>query len=823
MVHFLETLLSLLPIGPNNNNAVIFVDLDLLEALKWSGLGSISAGIDPILPFEKPSGKLLAQITAHKPQKVLFLTLKFLSTDVVNVMKDIVLSISDTGSVMSRRDDRLVKQVLDCFIYTSDLNKYLGLNSISRVLGQDILSHDEVIEYLSDYNSVFSILLLPIYTLPIIAKQFNMCKTTVSLETYVLADSFSKDVQCLSLNNLGTFNSSTLDRFHISDVMTADLPQDTLNSLQILALNILGTCIHELGLNISGKIFALGKTSTTMGYFMAENVERLMRCKADNENVIENEIQNYIRLNCKANTNSNCGDCEAASLILIDRSEDFASPTKYCQQTSVANRILNTIRRKITNCNAVMSSSFTEVDVSLNTLNEAMSLYGFENTNIDEQNKCLPAVQNLDLPIRPSLCPSHQDEEDKIITYKIRQALFCSDEDEFKASLVELLLDLCKQNEISKLPPDKKRGLGAEILAYLQCLLSDKDKSTIIVKYESIISLSLVVIESMQRSNATQYKAVNTFLLSFDAKYIRQKNLDDLLKMGSDFDHCLSHLSIYFTSCNTSSNLVTAKSNTSSPLDVSNLLLLLIKIVLYTGKTSENVFNNTSLELFMNLLINYLMKDCNIEELLYLQSIRILSSDLCNDIVESRKCFNSETKQQRRNDEVESDVTFRLKLEFDDFSINLRNSLTELVTLKSKNNDIAYNIKAVGTHGLVSKIVKDIICSNANDSDSKSDFSHFTHIKTSLQQLKSAGLGLLSSFGIGDRSNDPHPTACNTIIIFISGGMCYHEIYEVSQSIQSEIERYSNTSGMRGFRIILVTNRIISSDDILHSIYKQNL
>lgn len=295
------------------------------------------------------------------------------------------------------------------------------------------------------------------------------------------------------------------------------------------------------------------------------------------------------------------------------------------------------------------------------------------------------------------------------------------------------------------------------------------------------------------------------------------KTLDDMLKMGSDFDQCMSHLVTYFTSCNTRSNLVTSKANTASPLDVSNLLLLLVKIVLYTGKTSENIFRNTTLVLFINLLINYLRRDCIVEELLYLQSINILSSDLCNDIVENKKRTNGQSSH--KCDDDGSDVATRLKLEFDDFSMNLMNSLTEIVTIKSKNNMIAYNIKAGGVSGLVSKTVKDIMCSKMkNDVNTKIDLSHFTHIKTSLQQLKSAGLGLLSSFGISDRSNEPHPAACNTVVIFVSGGMCYHEIYEVNLVIQSEIERYS--SRMKGFRIILATNRIVSSDDILNLIYK---
>jgi hypothetical protein len=100
----------------------------------------------------------------------------------------------------------------------------------------------------------------------------------------------------------------------------------------------------------------------------------------------------------------------------------------------------------------------------------------------------------------------------------------------------------------------------------------------------------------------------------------------------------------------------------------------------------------------------------------------------------------------------------------------------------------------------------------------------FTHVETPLQQLKRAGLGLLSHglsfFGSSlapPTPSRPLPTDNSTIIIAVLGGISFREARQVQQLIDAATDR-----GGGGLRVVLLSNRLVGGEDAVEGILKEN-
>ena len=145
---------------------------------------------------------------------------------------------------------------------------------------------------------------------------------------------------------------------------------------------------------------------------------------------------------------------------------------------------------------------------------------------------------------------------------ELQRILLTESEDDTRRYLSTLLKQLIVQC-MGTLPPEKKRGFGAEILALIQALLtapylpaaitthplSDAVENVVFIKsvikrlgynpyiceeYRSLIRLCYAVIDTMQRSSEKQYAAVCDWEASYDTRSAREEVVTKLLLAGRE-------------------------------------------------------------------------------------------------------------------------------------------------------------------------------------------------------------------------------------------------------------------------------------------------
>ena len=190
----------------------------------------------------------------------------------------------------------------------------------------------------------------------------------------------------------------------------------------------------------------------------------------------------------------------------------------------------------------------------------------------------LSALSTLPYKLPPSLLANHPcphprsttstsklTPATKITLYnpgELQRILLTEPEDDTRRYLSTLLKQLIVQCK-GTLPPEKKRGFGAEILALIQALLttpyvpvaitahphSDASKNVVFIKsvikrlgynpyiceeYMSLIRLCYAVIDTMQRSSEKQYAAVCDWEASYDTRSAREEVVTKLLLAGRE-------------------------------------------------------------------------------------------------------------------------------------------------------------------------------------------------------------------------------------------------------------------------------------------------
>lgn len=335
---------------------------------------------------------------------------------------------------------------------------------------------------------------------------------------------------------------------------------------------------------------------------------------------------------------------QAASLILIDRCEDLLSPASTGSPTDggcpLAHRIVNTLNLCQYNTFSLVSEKEDSMSLSCDVTLRAPVLQSVPLQNVLDQlgatgalssaekitnpndplyawNNPMTALANLPLQLNPSIkyCVSSENKSSD----EVSTSVMCGSEEEGKIALCKALKTAIT-SEGGTLPPTKKRGLGAEVLAYTQALLQtplSKDTATEMQnnrlfedfteyrnnsqsglgfnffsasRTQGLLAVSLAVIEAMQRSNGKQFQSMCDWQCSFDVRTARETELDGIARKFQDFDVCIAHLMSYFLPNNkfvVEKNAVgegsSAKSKekdtltTTGPVDLVHILAQLIR------------------------------------------------------------------------------------------------------------------------------------------------------------------------------------------------------------------------------------------------------
>jgi hypothetical protein len=338
---------------------------------------------------------------------------------------------------------------------------------------------------------------------------------------------------------------------------------------------------------------------------------------------------------------------QAASLILLDRSEDLCSPCSAGHARDIgvplAHRIINTLNYCQYNqsntayeragLSATADAAECPVALSLDVAlqapvleqydwDTAAALIGVSSlvpggvpSALTQWNKPMSALTNLPLQLNPSL---HLDgKSSSPLLSEVHRCVLLGTEEEGKTALCDALKAAILA-EKGVLPPAKKRGLGAEVLAYaqalVQCPATDRDEGVasddatlsaaaayrcgvqgglgynyaVCLRHQGLLSLSLGVIEAMQRSSGKQLQQLCAWQCAYDVRAAREAELDAVARNFQDLAVCIAHLMSYFLPGSKSvSTPVLGKSSgagkekeapaTAGPLDMTHILVQLIR------------------------------------------------------------------------------------------------------------------------------------------------------------------------------------------------------------------------------------------------------
>jgi hypothetical protein len=320
---------------------------------------------------------------------------------------------------------------------------------------------------------------------------------------------------------------------------------------------------------------------------------------------------------CATNTKT---PLREASLILIDRTVDIVTPASYSRPSSpLLHHVLATINRlKTADGDASESVPLMDLDVQSQKLLPLLNKHDASN---EIPFFTMSGLSSLPVQINPSLAAfsayiddsrhqSHGVSEDERREYGRIWRAFVSEPEE---TARRLLCDALRERinlERGTLPPVKKRGFGAELLAFVQSLITapgTTDRCTqepvetiqargfnsmICERYVSLLSLVFCAIESLQRSSSKQFKmhdpVQGTWKACFDVSQAFDARMNEALagvKQGggssSSFDAVImAEIERRLqSSARSASREAKSKERESAeePLDLANLMLTIAR------------------------------------------------------------------------------------------------------------------------------------------------------------------------------------------------------------------------------------------------------
>jgi hypothetical protein len=253
-----------------------------------------------------------------------------------------------------------------------------------------------------------------------------------------------------------------------------DIPPPVRLQYRLLAHCLADALVHQMRLDVVGRMFALGRTSNLVGTTLAALAEMSAQ-----------RIRHVAPL-------------AEASIILLDRTVDLATPTVHGGgECPLLQRILDCLPRTgvrvvddIAQSGPVSAPNLLDVGVQLPLLFPGL---GLPSGNLDsEKNGALKAVSTYKCQLPPSWCHPGSSAADRVVS-----ALASATEDKGHAVLCTALEGVAR-TEGCRLPPPKKRGMGAAIFALLTSLSQDSDLPCL--RHCSLVQLALAAVEALQRT-----------------------------------------------------------------------------------------------------------------------------------------------------------------------------------------------------------------------------------------------------------------------------------------------------------------------------------
>lgn len=275
------------------------------------------------------------------------------------------------------------------------------------------------------------------------------------------------------------------------------LPPKERSACKLLALSLASTLREQLQLDVAGQIYTLGPTSQLIGNTVATTLHSLSEVLAGGGNATQHLYK-------------------PASLILVDRTLDLASTARH--SSTLAGKIWSCLPRTGAATGGPSSVSQAHLhDIGLlQESNKAMELglpvvinSNSNNDNRATQRKRLreivgayPAVSSFSWRAPPSLCHTGDHSAELLV-----RDLASLPEAAGHSALCSALKSAIVSSGCS-LPPQKKRGMGAELWALLSALVKLPENElagnavpyTACLQHRHTIQVALAAVEALQRT-----------------------------------------------------------------------------------------------------------------------------------------------------------------------------------------------------------------------------------------------------------------------------------------------------------------------------------
>lgn len=828
-----------------NGNTLVFIDHGYGEIFKSNSslknIDTFRSTINiSILPFCLNEGiaihssNLKFTVRTLLPQQICF----FVSTPLndkktLNLMKEYV------GNIMSINESILPKVSL-----VTSVCQDLISDATLRLFGyQDDTKtpYNAVLEFLHPISA--SISYIPLFSVSLMSHFcLNQNESPLEGESETSHQAGIDGFFCLSSpscrsifpyidKNLNVFDDIDLDGLN---------SQENILSYKNLAHDLLGTLFFEYGLNPSDHIFAMGSTSLAIGQQMQALLSdiRDLRQSLDAKcSELLNDLKPPYLVNKHDDHDRNsslpAAALSPASIILIDRTEDLLTPCSHGNSsitdrtdcTPLAHRIYSTIIQRLSSKTTAEGESYRGYDLD-------MLPHSLRSLTTDEEEEQAPldlafsALSSLSLQCPPSILMTHHTSTSTRTVYFSKlaelQSTFMSNNEDMAKQRLYYLLRESITTAGGVLPPSKKRGFGAEVLILVQALLDSPMSDlplqpllsynpSVCLQYQDLISLSLAVIEAMQRSSSKQFAQTCAWKCSYDVRTSREEALDcELVKFFSSqsdsnplafcFQYLISQIKLRVNThahghahagvkaeaaCSPVSSSISisptaaaaakAKANkkdkpvedpTAGPVDLMHVFIQLIRVSsLFEGQDIDS----SDIEILTASLTEYVWKSSPEDELIVLSNVNILPIDLCDCLIKHRALQQQDSPNASGKIEY-AELQTRLEARLEDYIkviLQLGRGRTT-TTLTSKGHQQQPDPTSTLITCLSSRYYEQSSALNAddayfnnnfgvlarslqailNDDGSKMPIKCFNRIETSLQHLKRAGLGLLTK-GLG--------------------------------------------------------------------------
>lgn len=235
-------------------------------------------------------------------------------------------------------------------------------------------------------------------------------------------------------------------------------------------------------------------------------------------------------------------------------------------KTSLGHRILSTLRANSQRTAACDITTLSRgegclIGMNLNSKqagsevvdDSVKSQLGESQAQLDRLSSAMSGLASLPYSCQPSLClsptllVSHQRPSPTNMSLAaLQHSLLSCPEEHTRTALCECLRSLITTHG-GTLPPAKKRGLGAEVLAHLQALMQAPGQEInvssrirrlialngcnlpLCLKLDNVLAVCAAVVDSMQRSNGKQLAQVCPWMCSYDSRAVRESAVFELL------------------------------------------------------------------------------------------------------------------------------------------------------------------------------------------------------------------------------------------------------------------------------------------------------